>query len=246
MFYKRKGYNVGIIMGELELKIPSHVGIILDGNGRWAKERGKKRTEGHKQGAKNVDRITMHAFEKGVKVLSLYAFSSENWLRPKEEVDMLMKLLKTYFTKYLRKIIKNGVRLKVMGDVSKLTPELQEIIKKDEEESASNTLHTLNIAINYGGRQEVVMAVNKLIESGEAVTVEGISKNLYTADLGEPDLIIRPGGEKRVSNFMIYQGAYSEWYFTDTYWPDFDEKEFDVAIEDYSHRQRRFGKVVEE
>ena len=146
-----------------ELKIPSHVGIILDGNGRWAKARGKKRTEGHKQGAKNVDRITMHAFERGVKALSLYAFSSENWLRPKEEVDMLMKLLKTYFTKYLRKIIKNGVRLKVMGDISALTPELQEIIKKDEMESMSNTAHTLNIAINYGGRQEVVMAVNKLL-----------------------------------------------------------------------------------
>ncbi len=224
-------------------KLPSHVGIIMDGNGRWAEKRGKKRSFGHKQGSKNVDRVVSHAFSRGVNTLTLYAFSSENWARPKEEVDELMKLLKTYFTKFLGKIIKNGVRLKVIGGREELSPELVEIIEKDERESEKNTEHTLIIAINYGGRQEIVQAVKNLIALGEDITVEGISKNLYTAPFGEPDLIIRTGGEKRTSNFLVYQGAYSELYFTDVLWPDFDEKELDMALEEYSHRQRRFGKI---
>ncbi len=224
-------------------KIPSHVGIIMDGNGRWATQRGKKRSFGHKAGSKNVDRVVSHAFSRGIKVLTLYAFSSENWARPKEEVDELMKLLKTYFTKFLGKIIKNGVRLKVIGGRDELSKELVDIIEKDERESACNTEHTLIIAINYGGRQEVVQAVKKLIELGEEITVQGISDNLFTAPFGEPDLIIRTGGEKRTSNFLLYQGAYSELYFTDALWPDFDEKELDMALEEYAQRNRRFGKI---
>ncbi|MBQ9103694.1 MAG: di-trans,poly-cis-decaprenylcistransferase [Clostridia bacterium] len=226
--------------------LPLHIGIIMDGNGRWAKARGKKRTYGHKVGSKNVDKIVSHAFKRGVKVLSLYAFSSENWERPQEEVNELMRLLKVYFTKFLGKVIKNNVRLSVMGDMSKLTPELQELIAKDIEASKNNTGSILNVAINYGGRQEIVYAVKKLLEQGEDITVEGISQNLYTAEFGEPDLIIRTGGDIRTSNFMVYQSAYSELYFTEKFWPDFNEEEFDKAILNYSQRKRRFGRIEEE
>lgn len=224
-------------------KIPEHVGIIMDGNGRWASKRGKKRSYGHKVGSANVDKIVSHAFGLGVKALSLYAFSSENWARPQEEVDELMRLLKVYFTKFLKKVLKNNVRLSVMGDLSKLTPELQEIIKKDVEESSKNTGSVLNVAINYGARQEIVHSVKTLIENGEEITEENISKNLYTASFGEPDLIIRTGGELRLSNFMLYQGAYSELYFTDVLWPDFNEEEFDKAIISFGERKRRYGKI---
>ena len=224
--------------------IPRHVGIIMDGNGRWATLRGKKRSYGHNAGSENVDRIVTHAFNSGVYALTLYAFSCENWARPKEEVDELMRLLGLYFKKFLKKILKNEIRIKVVGDVSALTPALQKIIREDEEKSAKYTEHVLNIAINYGGRQEIVHAVNKLISEGKAVTVDSISENLYTADCGEPDLIIRTGGEIRTSNFLLYQGAYSELYFTDVLWPDFDENELDKAIESFSHRTRRYGKVL--
>ncbi len=224
-------------------KIPSHVGIIMDGNGRWASLRGKKRSYGHNKGSANVDRIVTHAFNSGIKTLTLYAFSSENWARPKEEVDELMRLLKVYFKKFIKKVLKNNVRLFVMGDLSKLDSELRELIEKDMAETATKTEHVLNIAINYGGRQEIVYAVKKLLDKGEEITVDNISKELYTAPFGEPDLIIRTGGEYRTSNFMVYQGAYSELYFTSALWPDFDENELDKAIESYSLRDRRFGKI---
>ena len=155
-----------------KVNFPSHVGIIMDGNGRWAELRGKKRTFGHKEGSKNVDRIVEHAFAKGVRTLTLYAFSSENWFRPKEEVDALMKLLKTYFTKFMKKVLKNNVRLNVIGDISVLTKDLQEIILDDMEKSKHNTERILNVAINYGGRQEIVYAVNKLIKENKEITVE--------------------------------------------------------------------------
>ena len=227
-------------------KLPSHVGIIMDGNGRWAEARGKKRSYGHRVGSDNVDRIVSHAFERGVKTLTLYAFSSENWARPKEEVDELMRLLKRYFNNFIGKIIKNDVKLVVIGGREELSKDLVKIIEEDEEKSKNNVGHTLIIAINYGGRQEIVSAVNKLIKDGKEITVDAISQNLYTAPYGEPDLIIRTGGELRTSNFLVYQGAYSELYFTPALWPDFDEQEFDQALIAYSNRKRRFGKVTEE
>ena len=230
-------------MDNVEKKIPSHVGIIMDGNGRWATMRGKKRSYGHSKGSENVDRIVSHAFNRGIKTLSLYAFSSENWARPKEEVDELMRLLKVYFKKFVKKMLKYGIRLSVMGDLSKLNDELRQIIEEDMAKTAQFSDHVLNIAINYGGRQEIVYAVNKLLKEGKEITVDNISSALYTAPFGEPDLIIRTGGEIRTSNFMVYQGAYSELYFTDVLWPDFDEKELDKAIEEYSLRDRRFGKI---
>lgn len=225
-------------------KIPAHVGIIMDGNGRWAEKRGKKRSYGHHAGSDNVERIVEHAFNRGVKTLTLYAFSSENWARPKEEVDELMKLLKTYFKKFISKVVKTGVKLKVIGGRDQLSKDLVKVIDSAEEKSGKNDKATLNIALNYGGRQEIVAAVNKLIKDGKEVTVDGISENLYTASCGEPDLIIRTGGEYRLSNFLTYQGVYSELYFTDVLWPDFDEIELDKALASFGERKRRFGKVL--
>ena len=224
-------------------KFPAHVGIIMDGNGRWANLRGKNRSYGHRAGTANVERITEHAFNSGVKTLSLFAFSSENWARPKEEVDELMRLLELYFKKFLKKMQREHIRVAVMGDVSALSEKLQKVISKSVEATKTNDRGILNIGVNYGARQEVVYSVNKLIEQGQPITVENISANLYSAEFGEPDLIIRTGGELRLSNFMLYQGAYAELYFTDVLWPDFNEAEFDKAIEEFGRRHRRFGKV---
>ena len=221
--------------------LPSHVGIIMDGNGRWATVRGKKRSYGHKAGSDNVERIASYAFNKGVRILSLYAFSSENWSRPKEEVDELMRLLEVYFNKFIKKIIKKGVRLNVMGDIERLSDKLRNVIEDAMDKSKHNTEFVINIGINYGGRQEIVRAVNRLISDKKEITVENISNNLYTTEFGEPDLIIRTGGELRLSNFMLFQGAYSELYFTDVLWPDFNEEELDKALDEYSSRNRRYG-----
>lgn len=227
----------------MDKKIPSHVGIIMDGNGRWAKLRGKERSYGHKFGSDNVEVITEHAFSRGVNTLTLYAFSCENWQRPEKEVNELMRLLKVYFKKFIKKLVKNDIRLFVMGDISVLSEDLKKVILDGMEKTKQFTEHTLNIAVNYGARQEIVMAVNRILEKGEKVTVDSLSQNLYTTPFGEPDLIIRTGGELRLSNFMLYQGAYSELYFTDVLWPDFHEKELDLALESFSERNRRYGKV---
>ncbi len=225
------------------IKIPSHVGIIMDGNGRWAEAQGKNRSYGHKFGAKNVDRIVSSAFESGVKSLTLYAFSAENWARPKNEVDELMKLLKEYFKKFIKKVVNNDVRLRVIGGRDELSADLLKVIVDGEEKSKLNTKNNLNIALNYGGRQEIARVVNNLIKEGKEITDKAILNSLDTAESGEVDLIIRTGGEKRLSNFLLFQGAYSELYFTDVLWPDFDEIELDKAIESFSNRNRRFGKV---
>ena len=226
-----------------DIKMPSHVGIIMDGNGRWAEERGKNRSYGHKIGAKNVDRIVSHAFKSGVKSLTLYAFSAENWARPKAEVDELMRLLKEYFNKFIKKVVSSDVRLRVIGGRDELSNDLIKVIADGEEKSKGNTKNNLNIALNYGGRQEITRVVNNLIKNGKEITDQNILDNLDTADSGDVDLIIRTGGELRLSNFLLYQGAYSELYFTDVLWPDFDEAEFDKALESYTNRKRRFGKV---
>jgi undecaprenyl diphosphate synthase len=226
-----------------QTKIPRHIGIIMDGNGRWASLKGKERSFGHKQGSKNVEKIVSHAFSLGVENVSLFAFSSENWQRPKEEVDELMRLLSYYFKKFLTTFTKNKIRLRIMGDVSVLPNKLQKEIADLTAKTSEFTSHTLNIGINYGGRQEIVKAVKDVIKSGKEISLEEISKNLYTYDLGEPDLIIRTGGEYRISNFMLFQGAYSELYFTPVLWPDFDEKHLEEALDAYSLRKRRFGKI---
>lgn len=223
--------------------LPKHVGIIMDGNGRWATNKGKSRSYGHSQGSKNVDRIVSYGFKIGIESITLFVFSAENWSRPQAEVDKLMSLLKVYINKFVKKAVKNKTRLTVVGDVSLLSEDLQDLIRNKMVKTSVYSDHVLNLAINYGGRQEIVHAVNELIKKGEEISVDGISANLYTSTSGEPDLIIRTGGEYRLSNFLLFQGAYSELYFTDVLWPDFDEKEFDKALEDYSKRNRRFGGI---
>lgn len=225
-------------------KLPRHVGIIMDGNGRWAEARGKERSYGHKHGSANVDRIVEYAFlKKGVFALTLYAFSAENWARPKKEVDELMRLLKDYLRKFAKKLVASDARLIVCGSRDGLSKELVEEINRVEEKTKHHTKHILNIALNYGGRQEIINAVNTLIKDNKEVTIDGVLDNLYTKESGEPDLIIRTGGEKRISNFLLFQSAYSELYFSDLLWPDFDEVAFDLALEDFSQRKRRFGKI---
>lgn len=224
-------------------KLPSHVGIIMDGNGRWANLRGKPRSFGHKIGSKNVETIARHAFSRGIKTLTLFAFSSENWLRPKDEVEELMRLLERYMNKFRSSAVENKMRIVVSGDRSPLSDSLIRAIEKTEKATEKFTGRTLNLAVNYGGRQEIVYAVNKLISEGKPVTESSVSEYLYTAPFGEPDLIIRTGGEIRISNFLLYQAAYSELLFTDVLWPDFNETEFDKALINYSGRNRRFGKV---
>ena len=226
------------------MKIPVHVGFIMDGNGRWATERKKPRTYGHRKAVANVTEVVQRCFELGVETVSLYAFSTENWKRPKEEVDALFDLLRKYFNRQIKKILKNGVRLTVMGDISALPEPVREDIVKSVESTKGKVGKTLNIGINYGGRAEIVRAANKLIEEGKSnITEEEFSKALYTGDLKDPDLIVRTGGEKRLSNFMLYQMAYSELYFSDKMWPDFHAEDVDEVFLEYGNRHRRFGKI---
>ena len=224
--------------------LPRHVGIIMDGNGRWAKQRGKERSYGHRVGSDNVDKIVTHAFSRGVKALSLYAFSSENWARPKAEVDELMRLLKVYFKKFIKKVVKNKVRLFVMGDLSVLDGDLQKIIAEGMEKTKDYTDNVLNIAVNYGGREEIAHACNELIKQGKSnVTEDDISANIYTAGCPDPDLIVRTGGDLRTSNFLLWQSAYAEYYFTDVLWPDYSARDVDEAVTAFYSRKRRYGGV---
>ncbi len=223
--------------------VPRHVGFIMDGNGRWAKQRNKPRNFGHQKGAENVEKVVSACFSCGIEYVSLYAFSTENWGRPENEVNKIMELLYKFLIKYTKTLIKNEIRLIVSGDKSRLTKDLVELI--DNTEAITKDYHnTLNIAINYGGKQEIVKAVNELIKSGkETVLEEDVQNALYTRDLPDIDLVVRTSGEQRLSNFFIWQCAYAEFYFTDVLWPDFDENCLKDAIECYSKRNRRFGKL---
>ncbi|MCI9298028.1 MAG: isoprenyl transferase [Lachnospiraceae bacterium] len=237
-------------MEEKNRNVPQHVAIILDGNGRWAKKRGMPRNYGHAQGAKNVEVICRAAHNMGIRYLTVYAFSTENWNRPKEEVDALMKLLNQYMKNCQKTAKKNNMKVRVIGDKSGLS----EGIRRDIEalENATREYDGLNftIALNYGGRDELTRAVRKIaldVKDGktapEDITEEMISASLDTAELPDPDLLIRTSYELRISNYLLWQLAYSEFYFTEVPWPDFDEKELQRAIEAYQLRDRRFGKV---
>ncbi|MBM4135302.1 MAG: isoprenyl transferase [Nitrospira sp.] len=227
-------------------RIPKHIGIIMDGNGRWAELRGLPRIEGHRRGAERVKEITRTASELGIKVLTLYAFSIENWQRPSLEVITLMKLLEFYLKKQLSEFMEKGIVFKAIGERWRLPEDIQDFIRKTEEMTASNKGMTLIAALSYSGRNEIVRAVKKVINAGikpEELTEESFSSYLDTAGCLAPDLIIRTSGEMRLSNFMIWQGAYSELYFTETLWPDFTKDEFMLAIQDYQQRDRRFGAI---
>ncbi len=224
-------------------RIPNHIAIIMDGNGRWAEKRGLPRTFGHKEGADALRKIITYAGKIGVKYLTVYAFSTENWKRSKDEIDALMFLFKTYLKNEEKNIMKNNVRFLVSGRKNGVSSSLLEAIKKLEDKSGDNTGLTLNIAFNYGGRAEIIDAVNSILKSGaDNINEEDFSKYLYN-DIPDPELLIRTSGEFRISNFLLWQIAYSEIYITKALWPDFDEKELDKAIQSYNERDRRFGGV---
>lgn len=223
--------------------LPSHIAIIMDGNGRWAKEKGLKRTAGHEQGAKTVREITTHCSNIGLKYLTLYAFSTENWNRPKLEVDFLMKLLERYFISELPIYLKNNVKFKAIGDKSKFSKKLQEVIIDTEEKTKHCTGLTQVLALNYGSRDEISRAVKKLCEKNIEVSEENIQNHLDTKDIPDVDLLIRTSGEIRVSNFLLWQIAYAEMFFSSTFWPEFSCEELDDIISDFGQRERRFGGV---
>jgi undecaprenyl diphosphate synthase len=228
--------------------VPHHVGIIMDGNGRWAQQRGRPRLVGHQAGVDNIRRILESSVEYGIKVLTIYAFSTENWHRPPEEVTGLMMLLSLTIRRQLNELHKNGVQIRHSGRMAGIDPELQKQIRHALEVTQHNNRIILNVAFNYGGRAEILDAVRSALADGvapEELTEELFSRYLYTADLPDPDLIIRTGGEWRLSNFLIWQAAYAEYYATPTYWPDFDEKELYKALEEYNARERRFGRVLQ-
>ncbi|OGI05764.1 MAG: di-trans,poly-cis-decaprenylcistransferase [Candidatus Margulisbacteria bacterium GWF2_35_9] len=229
-----------------KLKIPSHIAIIMDGNGRWAKKRMLPRTIGHNAGVKALKRTIKIAYEIGVKHLSVYVFSTENWKRPKPEVDFLMSILNNIIEKEVKELNDYGVKVKFCGEISELSPSLQDKINWAEEFTKKNNKLHLNLLVNYGSRKEIVSAVQQLIKEGcQNITEEEISSHLYTKESPDPELIIRTGGDNRLSNFMLWQGAYSEIWVTKQYWPDFNRKILMKAIEDFSGRDRRFGGLNE-
>ena len=226
-------------------KVPYHLGIIIDGNRRWAQKRGLPSFEGHRRGLEKVKEIGKWCKKRGVKILTLFAFSTENWDRSKTEVNYLMKLLgQALAKKNIKEIDKEGIKIQVIGQREKLPSQLQEIIKKAEEITQNNKEGILNIALSYGGRAEIVEAVKKIVKKNPLpeITEDLISRNLWTAGEPYPDLIIRTAGEQRLSNFLLWQAAYSELYFSEKYWPEFTEKDLDEALRNYTQRQRRFGK----
>lgn len=230
--------------------IPEHIAIIMDGNGRWAKERNMPRTYGHKAGVETIREIVKESSKLGVKYLTLYAFSTENWARPKEEVDTLMKLLVQYLRNEFEELNKNNVIINSIGDISKLPKVCYDELNKAYEKTKNNTGLTLNLALNYGGRVEIVNSVKeiaKLVEENKIkvddIDEKMIEKYLYTSGMPDPDIIIRPSGEQRLSNFLLWQCAYSEFWYSDVKWPDFTKENLIEAIFDYQNRDRRFGKV---
>ena len=235
-----------------EYRIPQHVAIIMDGNGRWAKRRGLPRTAGHAQGAKVVEQILEDAKNMGIRYLTVYAFSTENWSRPDSEVKTLMNLLRTYMKTSLAKCAKNNVRIRVIGDKSRLDEDLQKSIAGLEESTKDNDGIGFQIAINYGARDEMRRAVTRLAQKAaagelqpEEITEQMISDELDTAGIPDPDLLIRTCGEQRLSNFLMWQLSYSEMYFTEAAWPDFNKEELEKAIDAYNHRERRYGGLIQ-
>lgn len=227
-----------------EKKVPRHIGFIMDGNGRWAKLRGKSRSYGHKKGADVIEEVVSACFDEGVEAVSLYAFSTENWSRPKEEIDTIFDLLEKFLRRYENKLVNERIRLIISGDLSEISEKLRNrsiSVMKNTERFVGKTL---NIAINYGGRAEIVRAAKLLAEAGEPITEENLAGRLYTAGLPDIDLVVRTSGESRLSNFFLWQCAYAELYFTDVLWPDFKTEELKKALDWFAGRKRRFGNIT--
>ena len=245
-FSKKKDEQIGVT----DLNLPSHIGIIMDGNGRWAKKRGLPRKAGHRQGAKTFRTITRYCSDIGIKYLTVYAFSTENWKRPQEEVDALMSLFKSYLNEALEDFKDDSIVVKFIGDKSGFNDELRELMIENEESSKDRDGMVLNIAMNYGSRDEIVRAVRNISEdvrngkiSSDDITENLFSNYLYTAGQPDPDLIIRPSGEYRISNFLLWQSAYTEFVIMNKLWPDFQKSDLDEALKIYSARNRRYGGV---
>lgn len=228
--------------------MPQHIAIIMDGNRRWAKEKGIETKEGHKAGAENLENIAKYCNDIGIKYLTVYAFSTENWKRSKEEVSALMLLLKNYLKRFSKNANKENIRIKILGDISNLEDGLKKSIEEAVERTKNGTGLTLNIAFNYGGRNEITNAVKKIalkVKNNELniedINEDLVAQNMYTEDQPDPDLLIRPGGELRTSNFLLWQLVYSEFYFTDKYWPDFKNEDLLEAIQTFNKRNRKFG-----
>jgi undecaprenyl diphosphate synthase len=227
-------------------RIPRHVAIIMDGNGRWAQERGLSRQKGHRSGAENIRRVIQAAGERGIATLTLYAFSTENWSRPRREVSALIRLIPRFLKTELKTLHENGVRLMHIGNLDALDPTIRQQVEQAIELTKDNTRMTVALAFSYGGRDEVVQAARRIIADGlrpEQVDEGTFAAYLYTAAIGDPDLVIRTAGEMRLSNFLLWQSAYAEFYSTPTYWPDFDERAIDAALDAFAQRDRRFGGV---
>tara|TARA_B110000114_G_scaffold179057_1_gene212929 strand:- start:779 stop:1585 length:807 start_codon:yes stop_codon:yes gene_type:complete len=241
------------LVGKTQKVIPKHVAIIMDGNGRWAQLQGKTRVSGHKAGVASVKSIVSNAAELGIKALTLFAFSSENWQRPKDEVNVLMDLFMFVLTKEVKRLHKNGIRFRVIGDVSRFSETLQKKIIVSEQLTENNTGMVLSVAANYGARWDIVQATKQLaskvknnVMSSDDINEEILNEHLCLADTPELDLLIRTGGDHRISNFLLWQAAYAELCFTDVLWPDFDDVQFVKAIENFEQRQRRYGQTAEQ
>lgn len=224
------------------MPLPVHVAFIMDGNGRWAQRRGLERIEGHKKGAEIADSASHWCADLGIGYVTLYAFSTENWRRPRQEIDFLFQLMLIYISSKLGSMLEEGVRMRFIGRLNELPQKLNEFTKEIEKKTSLCRKLNVIVALNYGGRAEIVDSVNRVIESGkDRVSEEDIEENLYLPDVPEPDLIIRTSGEKRISNFLTWQSVYSELFFTRTLWPDFEKEEFERILDEYSKRKRRFG-----
>lgn len=251
-FFNKKKTKKDNIPKDIEKldSIPNHVAIIMDGNGRWAGKRGLSRNEGHKKGMDIVRDIALDAKKSNIKILTLYAFSTENWKRPKAEVDFLMKLPKVFLHKYLPELIQNNVKIETIGEFNTLPKLTKEAIKYAKEKTKNNDGLLLNFALNYGSRFEIMRAIKHVMNdiddeklSLDSLDEKTFSEYLYTQGLSDPDLLIRTSGEKRLSNFLLWQLAYTEFYFTDVLWPDFNEKIFQLALQEYKKRKRRYGGI---
>ena len=226
-----------------ESRLPRHIAIIMDGNGRWAKKRLLPRTAGHKVGLDTFVNTVDACSDLGIECLTVYAFSTENWNREQTEVEALMKLMSSGIKKYEPEMKRKNIRLKLVGDIDRFENQYRDALRGVESRLAENTGMLLCICLSYGGRQELVYAVNNLLQQGKTqITAEDISANLYTAGVPDPDLVVRTSGEYRISNFLLWQSAYAEYYFTDVYWPDFDKNELQKALDSYAQRERRFGR----
>ena len=221
----------------------NHVAIIMDGNGRWALKKGKSRNYGHQQGLRTIEKIVNYSIKKKISYLTLFTFSSENWKRPKNEVNFLFKLLENYFKKNLLKVIRNGIKVKIIGNRSKLASNLKKIIKLAENKTKKNKKISLQLALNYGSKDEIINSLKNIIKKKQKITTKNFEQNLYTAGFPDPDILIRTGGKKRLSNFLLWQMAYTEIFFIDKMWPDFNKNDLKKILNKFRNIKRNFGKI---